>query len=103
VTPRIPLSFPISIIAVFNEEVAQIKVPNDTLVRQVEHTLSVRWGVPVKIAPNEPTVWLPNKRYQFLSVVPGQNSAMTEVMIRQRDLVAPPAEVDLMITVCDGN
>jgi hypothetical protein len=35
-TPRVPLSFPIGIAVVFNEEVAQIKVPNNTPAAQVE-------------------------------------------------------------------
>jgi hypothetical protein len=91
VTPRVPLSFPIGISVKFNDEVANIKVPNNTPVTQVEQKLSVRWGVAVELKPGESTVWLPNERYEFVSAVPGQKATMTEAMIRQQEAENPPA------------
>jgi hypothetical protein len=99
VSPRTPLSFPIGIKAVFNEEVASIRIPNNTPVDQPERLLSTRWCVPVKIADEETTVWLPNKEYQFVSVRPWQKAAMTEAMIEAN---TQPTEFDLLVTVCDG-
>jgi hypothetical protein len=45
VTPRVHLSFPIGIIVAFDEEVDQIKVPNNTPGVQVEEMTSVGWGL----------------------------------------------------------
>jgi hypothetical protein len=80
-----------------------IKVPNNTPVSQLEKMLSVRWGVSVTLRPGETHVWLPNKTYEFVSVVPSQKAAMTEEMIRQQEQVKPPVEIDLMVTIRDGN
>jgi hypothetical protein len=98
VTPRVPLSFPIGITAVFDEEEATIKIRNNTPLLQLERQLSIRCGVPVKLAPGEPTVWMPNKKCQFLSVIPGQKAAMTEAMIKA---ATPPTKIDFLVTVCD--
>jgi hypothetical protein len=94
----VPVSFPIGIKAVFNEEVASIRVPNNTPVDQLERLLSTRRGVPVKLADGEPTMWLPNKEYRFVSVHLGQKAAMTEAMIEEN---AQPTELELLVTVCD--
>jgi hypothetical protein len=99
VTPRTPLSFPIGIKAVFNEEVASIRIPNNTPVDHLERILSTRWGVPVKLADGEPTMWLPNKEDRFVSVRPGEKAAMTEAMIEAN---AQPTELELLVIVCDG-
>jgi hypothetical protein len=73
VTPRITLSFPVGI------------------------------DVPVLLKPGESHVWLPNKCYEFVSVVPGEKAAMTEDVIRLQEQAKPPAEIELMVTICNGN
>jgi hypothetical protein len=62
---------------------------------------SIRWGVAVVLKPGETTIWLPNKFYEFVSAVPGQKAAMTEVMIRQQEAEKLLTEIRLKVTVVD--
>jgi hypothetical protein len=103
VAPRIPLSFPIGIDVKFNEDKASIKAPNNTPLSQIEKMMSVRSGAAVALRPGAPHIWVPNRCYEFVSVVPGQKAVMTEAIIKLQEAAKPPAKIDLVITVCDGN
>jgi hypothetical protein len=78
VNPRVSLSFPIGIEVQFNEEIAKISIQNNTPASKIEDMMSVRSRVRVQFKPGQSMSWLPNKRYEFVSVVPGQKAAMTE-------------------------
>jgi hypothetical protein len=80
ISPRTPLSFPIGIKAVFNDQTADITIQNNTPVARVEAMLSMRWGVQVQFAAGQSMVWAPNKRFEFVSTIPGQRAALTEEM-----------------------
>jgi uncharacterized protein YhfF len=62
----------------------------------------VRWGVHVQFKPGQSLIWLPNKRDEFVSVIPGQKAAMTEAMRARQESEEPPTELGMMATVCDG-
>jgi hypothetical protein len=82
--------------------VAKIKVPNKAPASTIEEILSVRWGVRVQFTPGQSLVWLPNQRYEFVSVIPGQQAKMTEPMRTRLDSERPPEVLKIWITVCDG-
>jgi hypothetical protein len=70
VSPRIPISFPIAIKAVFNDQAANITIQNNTPASKVEEMLSIRWGMQVQFAPNRSVFWAPNTRFTFVSTIP---------------------------------
>jgi hypothetical protein len=84
-----------------NEEVAKVSVPNNTPASKLEQMMSERWGGRVQLRPGTSMVWLPNKRYEFVSGVPGQKAAMTEAMRARLESEEPPKEIDIMVTVVD--
>jgi hypothetical protein len=64
--------------------------------------LSVRWVVRVQFSPNKSLVRIPNKRYEFVTVIPGQKTVMTERMRAQQESEQPLNDIEIMVTVCDG-
>jgi hypothetical protein len=97
-----PLSFPIGIHAVFNDQTAKITIQNNTPASTVEAMLSVRRGVQVQFAPNQSLVWAPSKRCEFVSVVPGQKAPMTEAIRARLESEIDAQEVKIHFTVFDG-
>jgi hypothetical protein len=53
VSPRIPISFPIAIKVIFNDQTTNITIQNNTPASKVEEMLSISWGVQVRFAPNQ--------------------------------------------------
>jgi hypothetical protein len=102
VSPRTPLSFPIGIKAVLNDQTADITIQNNTPVWRVEAILSVRWGVQVQFAPSQSLVWAPNKRFEFISTIPGQRAALTEEMRAQMAADTGPQKWRMCFSVVDG-
>jgi hypothetical protein len=101
VSPRTPLSFPIGIKVVFNDQTADITIQNNTPVSRVEAMLSIRWGVQVQFAPNQSLVWAPNKRFEFISTIPGQRAALTEEMRARMAADAGPQKWRMCFSVVD--
>jgi hypothetical protein len=89
-----PLYFPIGIKAVFNDQTANITIQNNTPVSRVEETLSMRWGVRVQFAPN--------KRFEFVSTIPGQRTALTEEMRARVAADAGRQKYRISFAVVDG-
>jgi hypothetical protein len=54
--------------------VAKVTVPNNAPETKIEEMLSVRCGTQVQFGKGRSLVWLPNKRYEFVSIIPGQKS-----------------------------
>jgi hypothetical protein len=102
VSPRIPLSFPIGIKAVFNDQTADITIQNNTPVARVEAILSMRWGVHVQFAPNQTMVWAPNRRFEFISAIPGQRAALTEEIRARMEVERGVQKWRMSFTVVDG-
>jgi hypothetical protein len=102
ISPRTPLSFPIGIKAVFNDQTADITIQNNTPVGRVEAILSMRWGVQVHFAPNQSLVWAPNERFEFISTIPGQRAALTEEMRARLAEETSAQKWRMTFTVVDG-
>jgi hypothetical protein len=102
ISPRTPLSFPIGIKAMFNDQTADITIQNNTPVARVEAILSMRWGVQVQFAPNQSLVWAPNKRFEFVSTMPGQRAALTEEMRARLAEETSSRKWRMTLTVVDG-
>jgi hypothetical protein len=102
VSPKIPVSFPIAIKAVFNDQTANVTIQNNTPASKVEEMLSIRWGVQVQFAPNQSLVWAPNKQFKFVSTIPGQRAAMTEALRAQMIIDAGPPKERITFTMVDG-
>jgi hypothetical protein len=102
VSPRVPLSFHVGIHAVFNEQSATVTIQNNTPASKVEEMMGIRWGVQVQFAPHQSLVWAPNKRSEFVSVIPGQRAPMTEALSSQPESELDPHVMRICPTVCDG-
>jgi hypothetical protein len=102
VSPRTLSSFPIGIKAVFNDQTANITIQNNTPVSRVEEMLSMRWGVQVQFVPNQSLVWAPDKRFEFVSTIPGQRAAFTEEMRARMAAEAGQQKWRISFAVVDG-
>jgi hypothetical protein len=51
VSPRVPLSFPIGIHTVFNDQSTKVTIQNNTPASKVEEMMSIQWGVQVQWRP----------------------------------------------------
>jgi hypothetical protein len=62
----------------------------------------MRWVVQVQFAPNQSLVWAPNKRFKFISTIPGQRAALTEEMRAQMAADTGPQKWRMSFAVADG-
>jgi hypothetical protein len=102
VIPRVPLSFPVGIEVAIDDQVAQITVPNNVPALKIEEELSMRWGIQVQFKKGQSLVWLANARYEFVPVIPGQKSVMTEKMRAQMEAERAPQDLNVMLTIVEG-